>query len=200
MDLSERNLIEHAQNGSRAAFEELYARHKTRVYNYLLRLTGSHDGAAEYTQETFVRAYRTLSRYRHDGRFMNWLYTIAHNVVRNERRAARVRKVISLFTPLASDNKNFRIIDTLADSSRRPDNAARGNEFRDKIHAALMALPAHQREVLVLCDMEQRSYDEAAAILGVRKGTVASRLSRARAGFRALLDTYYENRTETKKT
>jgi len=172
-----------ARAGDLDAFDRLMARHEKRVYNLCLWITGDRDEAADATQDAFIRAYRHLKKFRGDCAFGAWVSRIAVNVARDaaKRRKNAPRDFSSLQTEDAPE------FDPPDETSRdAPDQIAR-SQRQTAVRHALAKVPENYRTVLVLFDLQGRSYEECAATLGVPLGTVKSRLSRARAALRDAL-------------
>jgi RNA polymerase sigma-70 factor (ECF subfamily) len=167
-------LLVRAAEGDEEAFVTLYRRRHGPVYRFALRMTGSSSSAEEVTQEVFLALVRDPSRYdASQGSLAAFLTGIARNVVL--RRSERPRQFVSLEGG-ASDAVPEGLIDR-----RDPHGELDRNERVARVRRAVMALPEHYREVIVVCDLEELSYVEAADALGCSVGTVRSRLHRARA-------------------
>ena len=152
--------------------------HSARVYRLAYRLTGNPQDAEDLTQEVFVRVFRSLSRYT-PGTFEGWLHRITTNLFLDmARRRQRIR-----FEGLGEDAAQ-----RLHGPGPTPAQAFEERHLDDDVLAALEALPAEYRAAVVLCDIEGLSYEEIAATLGVKLGTVRSRIHRGRAQLRAALD------------
>ena len=152
--------------------------HSARVYRLAYRLTGNPHDAEDLTQEVFVRVFRSLSSYT-PGTFEGWLHRITTNLFLDAaRRKQRIR-----FEGLA-DEMAYR----LAGSEPTPAQAFDDSHLDDDVQAALKALPPEYRAAVVLCDIEGFSYEEIAATLGVKLGTVRSRIHRGRAQLRSALE------------
>lgn len=158
--------------GDRAAFAELFRRTRDAVYRFALRLTGRCEVAEDIVQDTFLNVMRDAGRYEPGrGTVVAWLCGVARNCAR--QRLDREWR----FQPLADATAKgtsgpVTAIDPLADLSRAEGIA--------RLREAILRLPLHYREVVVLCDLQEMSYAEAAAALGCAVGTVRSRLSRGR--------------------
>lgn len=163
-----------AQRGDGKAFSALVTRYQDRIYRFLVRLMRSPDDALELTQDTFLRAYQGLDRWRPDAPFKAWLFRIARNIAFDRLR----RDKLVAFVELDEDT------DT-PDPAGGPDTLAETAQHFRLLEAALQRLPAEHREILLLREIEELSYDEIAAVLNLNAGTVKSRIARARA---ALLD------------
>jgi RNA polymerase sigma-70 factor, ECF subfamily len=163
--------------GDVAAFEMLYERRQAGVYRFALRMSGSEALAEDVTQDVFIALMRDGWQYDATrGSVSAYLYGMARNRVL--RRLERDRSFVSMADELADDEttmseKFITREDPLAAFTR--------NEVIDSVRQAILALPAHYREVVVLCNLQEMSYDEAANVIGCAVGTVRSRLHRARA-------------------
>ena len=152
--------------------------HSARVYRLAYRLTGNPHDAEDLTQEVFVRVFRSLSSYT-PGTFEGWLHRITTNLfLDSARRRQRIR-----FEGLADEMAH-----RLAGSEPTPAQAFDDSHLDDDVQAALKALPPEYRAAVVLCDIEGFSYEEIAATLGVKLGTVRSRIHRGRAQLRSALE------------
>jgi RNA polymerase sigma-70 factor (ECF subfamily) len=178
--------------GDAAAFEMLYERRQTGVYRFALRMSGSESLAEDVTQDVFIALMRDGWQYDATrGSVSAYLYGMARNRVL--RKLERERSFISMGDELEDDDTAMseQFItreDPLAEYTR--------NEIIDSVRQAILALPAHYREVVVLCNLQEMSYDEAANVIGCAVGTVRSRLHRAR----AMLIEKLQTPNEVKKT
>ena len=158
-------------------WEEVVRMHSARVYRLAYRLTGDRHDAEDLTQEVFVRVFRSLSTYA-PGTFEGWLHRITTNLFLDQaRRKSRIR-----FEGFAED-----AAERLPGREPTPAQAYFDTHLDGDIEAALAALPPEFRAAVVLCDIEGLSYEEIAATLGVKLGTVRSRIHRGRAQLRAAL-------------
>ncbi|GAA3980205.1 RNA polymerase sigma factor SigE [Thermobifida alba] len=160
------------------SWEEVVRTHSARVYRLAYRLTGNQHDAEDLTQEVFIRVFRSLANYT-PGTFEGWLHRITTNLFLDmARRRARIR-----FEGLAESAD-----DRLEGREPSPAQAYDDRHFDADVQAALDALPPEFRAAVVLCDIEGLSYEEIAATLGVKLGTVRSRIHRGRAQLRAALE------------
>lgn len=158
-------------------WEEIVVEHTPRVYRLAYRLTGNVQDAEDLTHDVFVRVFRSLSSYR-PGTFEGWLHRITTNMFLDRmRRKQRIR-----FDALAEDADG-----RLPATDRGPEQVVLDAEFDDDVQRALDALPPDFRAAVVLCDIEGLSYEEIAATLGLKLGTVRSRIHRGRSQLRASL-------------
>ncbi len=158
------------------SWDEIVRTHSARVYRLAYRLTGNPYDAQDLTQEVFVRVFRSLSTYT-PGTFEGWLHRITTNLFLDTvRRKARIR-----FDALPDDAER------LVSSDPGPAQLYDDTHFDPDVQSALDALPADFRAAVVLCDLEGLSYEEIAATLGIKIGTVRSRIHRGRSQLREAL-------------
>ncbi len=189
--LEEPQFIDKLKAGETAAFDTLIERYSPALFGLLYRLTESADEASDLLQDTFLRAYRSIGGFRGDSELKTWLFRIAINESRNRFRWWKRRKrdlTISIDAPIG--NSDLTISESLADPSQSPEEAALAREREYALKTALLELPEKYREVIVLCDIEGLSYEEAAVALDTRLGTVKSRISRGREELRRRLKNY----------
>ena len=186
--ITDEQLMWQAQQGSVEAFTILHTRHRQRMFNYLYRYLGNYAVAEDITQETFLRAYRFRHRYRPTGQVLSWLYRIATNAAKNALRSAKQRRAVSLDAPVAGDEENLVLSETVGDTRPGPVHQVSGRELDQALRAAITSLPPTYRTVLILCGLQGCSYREAADILRCRPQTVGVRLFRARQMLRQRID------------
>jgi RNA polymerase sigma-70 factor (ECF subfamily) len=174
-------LIAAAQAGDRRALDELLAHYEERIYRFGLRMCGDEESAREVLQETMLAAFRNLPGFRGQASLSTWLFQIARSFCIKERRGVR---------PTAP------LDDELADRAPAPDAQVQARRIGEALAAAIAALPAEQREVLVLRDVEGLSAQEAAVVVGVEVGALKSRLHRARMALRGRLAGLVESAPE----
>ena len=159
------------------SWDEIVAQHSARVYRLAYRLTGNPHDAEDLTQEVFVRVFRSLSSYT-PGTFEGWLHRITTNLFLDQaRRKAKIR-----FDALADDAET-----RIASRAVSPDMQVMNGLFDEDVERALAELPPDFRAAVVLCDIEGLSYEEIADVLGLKLGTVRSRIHRGRAQLREAL-------------
>lgn len=165
----EREWVRLAQAGDRAAFAHLVRRHQDAVHRFILRMLGSHEEALELTQETFIKVWQALPQWQPQAQFKTWMYRIASNTAMD---ALRRRKIVEM-VPLEEDYD-------VAASGPGPEMQLQSRQRLRSLESALAALPAEQREAILLREIEGLSYAEISAALNIHEGTVKSRLARAR--------------------
>ena len=159
-------------------WDEIVELHSDRVFRLAYRLTGNRPDAEDLTQEVFVRVFRSLSTYQ-PGTFEGWIHRITTNLFLDQaRRKQRIR-----FDALSDERA-----DRLTSASASPDAAYADRTFDDDVELALASLPPEFRAAVVLCDVEGLTYEEIGATLGVKLGTVRSRIHRGRLALRSGLE------------
>jgi RNA polymerase sigma-70 factor (ECF subfamily) len=180
-----RGLVNRARLGDDRAFETLVKHYQSRIYNHVARMVQDPSEAEDLAQETFVRAYQALSRFRGESSFQTWLYRIASNLAidASRRRKRREWQTVSLDEPIAEDESP--LARELADStSRTPGEEVASGALKDQVWSAIGELSDKLRPVVILYDLQGLSYDEIAQLLGCPLGTVKSRLFNARCQLR----------------
>jgi RNA polymerase sigma factor (sigma-70 family) len=177
--LDEKELVARSRRGDADAYEELVCMYQGIAFRTAFLIAGNAPDAEEAAQDAFVKSYRALWRFRPGAPFKPWLLRIVANEARNRRRASGRRTALALRA--AGDA-------TPGDAAPSPEAALLGVERREELLAALNRLPDHDREALACRYFLDLSEAETAAALGVRRGTVKSRLSRALERLRAELE------------
>ena len=186
----EDQFLERLRRGEVAAFERLVAERSSDVYALLYRLTSDAEEARDLTQETFLRAFQSISRFRGDADLKTWIYRIAINQARNRWRWWKRRRrdvTVSL------DDKRGPGEQPLSASLRNedapdPEQETLAHEREGQLRSALLGLRSAYREAVILRDVEGFSYEEIATTLEISIGTVKSRLSRGRLELRRMLE------------
>ena len=188
-EMSDEELMSQFQEGTVEAYDILVSRYKDQITNYIYRFVGDWQECEDLLQETFLRVYRNRHSYKPIAKFSTWLYTIAGNLARSEYRKRKRRQTRSLQS-VNRDNEEYEI--DIPDETYSPDDAAEGAIQDEYIQKALMEIPEEFREVVVLRDVQQLSYDEIAQITGLPMGTVKSRINRGRTKLQHLLEDVYD--------
>jgi RNA polymerase sigma-70 factor (ECF subfamily) len=175
----EAGLLARAASGDTEAFQKLFETHHATMFRFAYRLTNTVDAAEDITQECFIRLMHRSTFDHERGSLRQYLYGIVRNLVRQRQQA---------------NGREVRWDDSVEDDPKSavaacPDPTASA-ELSEVVQAAISALPPLQREAIVLCEFEELSLDEAAAVVGADVGTVKSRLHRAREGLRRTLAPY----------
>lgn len=186
--LSDEDLMSEFQNGTVEAFDILVMRYKDPLTNYIYRFLGDMKECEDLLQETFLRVYRNRHSYRRIAKYSTWLYTIAGNLARSEYRKRKRRRLYSLQS-VNRDDEEYEV--EIPDDSFLPDTHTE-SIMQDKfVQETLKQIPDEFREVVVLRDIQQLSYEEIAEITGLPMGTVKSRINRGRTKLQQLLKDIY---------
>ena len=189
MPLTDDELIDQVRAGNFQSFEELIDRYRNQVFNFVFRILGSRDEAEDILQDTFMKIYQHLPRYKKQARFSSYMFTIAHNLSMN-RVNYRKRSQMKLDTLAQSDDMSI--------TERTPDRQLRENEIGTVVHRAIEKLPPKYRAALVLSEFEGFSYKQISDVLSCSVGTVKSRIFRARDLLRGYLKGYEEEGLQDK--
>ncbi len=191
-------LVALSQKGDLNAFEQLVERHQKKMFNLAFRIAGDADDAAEIAQDAFVAAFRNIGKFRGASRFTTWLTTITVNQARNrlkQVRARRLHEVNSLDDPIEREDGQIKA-DPPSKAASVLDQLEQ-RDLRQKVQECIAALEPDFREVIVLRDLQDRSYDEIGMMLTVAAGTVKSRLFRAREAVKECLKHAFGSGAET---
>lgn len=188
---TESQLVQSARSGDRVAFEQLYRKYNDRIFNFSKRITGSPEDAGDVTQETFVRAWNALPKLRADETFGVWLHRIALNRSRDAVKKKGREFALSMDSG-ATDAEGAPSPLEIVSDKPTPENLLMDGEVRDAVSKAVDSLSDHHREVVTLHHLEGMDVEEVSEVLGIPRGTVMSRLSRAREALRRKLSPYVE--------
>ena len=180
----ERELVQQAKAGDRAAFAGLVSAYEGKIYNLALRYLGSREDAMDASQEVFLRVFRFLPGFQEESGFSTWIYRIGVNVCKDmlHRRLKRAEQPLEV----PDEEDEGRPVD-VPDLRYDPERIMEGVELRQALSDAILALPEQQREIIILRDIRGLSYEEIALALALEAGTVKSRLFRARENLRKKL-------------
>lgn len=182
---ADRELVVRAKEGSLEAFDRLVFLHQERVFALAYRMLGSREDAADVQQETFLRAWKNLWRFRQESEFSTWLYRITVNLCISRRRRKEVEAVEEYTENLSIPAQQRGMVGCL----ERSETAA-------VVRKVLDGVPANHRVLIVLRDMEERSFPEIADILGCSVESARSRLCKARHILRERLRPYLSEELE----
>jgi RNA polymerase sigma-70 factor (ECF subfamily) len=186
---AEAEFIERLKRGEAAAFEKLVSERSGEIYGLLFRLTENSEEARDLTQETFLRAFQNIGRFRGEADLRTWIYRIAINQARNRRRWWRRRRRDSTVSLDATQGQsNQTLIATLAETSENPEEKTLAHEREAALRSALQKVGRAYRETIILRDIEGFTYEEIATTLEINVGTVKSRLARGRQELRKRLE------------
>ncbi len=179
-------IFEFQQNDTIRAFEILVQRYKNPLMNFVFRFLGDYETCCDVVQETMIKVYRNKHSYKSIARFSTWIYTIAGNLAKTELQK-RARKKSFSINSYGEDEETFEI----PDETYRPDVITDSGIKEKIIQNALLKIPEVYREMVILRDIQEMTYEEIAEITGVEIGTVKSRINRGRAKLQELLKHIY---------
>jgi RNA polymerase sigma-70 factor (ECF subfamily) len=174
-DCTDEILIAKFQADDLSAFDEIVHRYQGQLINFVGRLVSDRITAEDIVQETFLRVYRNKHRYKEIARFSTWIYTIAGNLARTELRRRKIRNIFSI-----SQRGETEIDYEIPDTSINVEREVEGKIRQEVIMKEIGRLPVYFREVIILRDIQDLSYEEISQILEVPLGTVKSRVNRGR--------------------
>lgn len=187
-NLSDAELVGRFKEGDRDAYSEIVRRYQDRVYSLCFRWMGDREVAEEVAQDVFLALFKSLSRFRGDAQLSTWVYRVVINHCKNRRLYRRRRKMEqheALEGPAPEQDEGPRR--QLADEGPGTDAPLHAKEANEVLNHALAQLDDEQRHIIVLRDVQDLSYEEIADILGLARGTVKSRLHRARGSLTRIL-------------
>jgi len=186
----EAKMIERLVARDERAFSELVRNYERRVFGLVFRMLGSRAEAEDLTQEVFVQVFKAIGSFRGESKLSTWIYRIAVNLCKNRTKYLRVRHageqdqiddMAERLQPSEARHANVAQVD-------RPDEAVAGRQVEEIVRQAIGEVDEGFRECLILCDVEELSYEEIAEITQLPVGTVKSRIFRARAQLRELVE------------
>ncbi len=188
---AETQFIEKLKQGDAQAFDTFVQRYTSDIYGLLYRITEDAEEAADLTQETFIKAFKAIKKFRGDAELKTWLFRIAVNQSKNRFRWWKRRKrekTVSLDAPVG--NSETPLSETIQTNFANPEENTLQNEREKFLKKALQELPDIFREAVVLCDIEGLSYEEISTVLEINIGTVKSRIARGREELRKKLNDF----------
>jgi RNA polymerase sigma-70 factor (ECF subfamily) len=189
-EISDEGLMLAFKAGDARAFEILVRKHRTPVFNFILRFTGHRARAEDVLQETWLKVVRSAREYEAKAKFTTWLFTIARNLCVDSARKESYRQASSLEAPMgngAGGEEGRTLGEALPDGGATPERGAYNARLRPLIERALASLPEEQREVFVLREYSGIAFKEIAEVTGVSENTVKSRMRYALEGLRRRL-------------
>jgi RNA polymerase sigma factor (sigma-70 family) len=176
--------------GHHGALNDLMERHSVKLFHYLIRCLQNEEDAADLAQEAFFRVYQNRTKFRSDGKFSTWLYTIATNLVKTRYRFRSRHPEVSLDAENAQVEQSFR--ETMPGKDPTPSDCAQADERAEAVRLAVAELPEELRTPLILAEYEERSQAEIGEILGCTAKAVETRIYRARQQLRVRLSKLLE--------
>jgi RNA polymerase sigma-70 factor, ECF subfamily len=177
----DRELVTRAAAGQAMAFDRLMLKYRHQVLNLCTRLLGNRTDGEDAAQETFVKVYRSLGGFKGESQFSTWLYRVAYNTCHNRRRSwwwQLRRRSDSLDAPVEGEEGSAPR--EIGDERFSPEEDLRRRRTAAAVKAALQRISVKHRELVVLRDVQDMSYEEMEQVTGLSMGTVKSRLNRAR--------------------
>ncbi len=177
-DVSDEILMMQFQDGDRSAFAQLVRRHKTPIFNFILRQVRGKTTAEDLTQDVFVRVVRSAATFKHEARFTTWVYSIARNLCIDHLRKMSLRRHPSLDQASGKAPDGPTLGERIADShpSTSAERRAVSSDIGERVVAAVDKLPPEQREVFLLRQLAKVPFKEIAQMTGVPENTVKSRM------------------------
>ncbi|MBQ3124000.1 MAG: sigma-70 family RNA polymerase sigma factor [Clostridia bacterium] len=182
--MTDKELIERCKHGDRDAFTEIMQKHQNLVFGMAYNILSDYQDAEDAAQDTFIKAYKSISSFKGDSAFTTWLYVICRNSCND---ILRKRQKHSVVTSIDTDDTDDGPIKEIKSDAPTPEEKVELSETQALVREAINSLKPEYKEVLVLSDIQQLSYDEVSAILKIPNGTVKSRLNRARNALRKKL-------------
>lgn len=187
--MTDAELVKKVREGDSDSFEVLMGRYKEPVYGYILSLVRSEDAAGDIFQEVFIKVFKNIGGYREEGKFGAWLYRLASNLAMDHfRKTGRLAIAELSLDQDSGDEEGDGLHSRIASSEPTPEQHYAGRENAAILRAALDRLPPEQKEVLLLREFSQMTFQEISDALGVPLGTVLARGSRAVKKLRSMLE------------
>ena len=182
------SLVERAQKGDLDAFDSLTIKYRQRLLSVIYNMTSNREDAADLTQEAFVKAFRSIGRFKGKSSFFTWLYRIGVNVTLSHLQKNKARRFFS-FENLSEEVNQETAFEVLASRSKT-ERPTLLNELQEKLNEALQKLSNKHRTIVVLFEIEGLSHKQIAEIMKCSEGTVRSRLHYAKQQLQAYLSDY----------
>ena len=189
-DLSDEDLVERAQQGEYAAYEEIVRRYQDKAFRLAYSLMKDESDAQDVVQEAFLNMYRKLDTFEGKSQFGSWMYRVVTNAALMRLRKQKRRSEVQVEDEEAELSEDKYYVTSVPEWRVRADEAAENKELRAKIIEAVDELPPKYQTVFLLREVEGLSLKEIADVLDMSVGGIKSRLHRARLHLRATLDSY----------
>ena len=183
------SLVDRAVCGNFEAFDQIMVHYRERMYGVIYNMTLNHSDAADLTQETFVKAFRSISKFKKKSSFFTWLYRIGVNLTLTFLKRKRKRKLFSFDHFLGNSEANDRHSE-LTSKEVTSDKFTLLNELHEKLNEALSKLSDKHRTIVVLYEIDGLSHKEISQIMKCTEGTVRSRLHYAKLQLQSTLSDY----------
>ena len=183
------NLVKSAKDGDLDSFDSLTLMFRERLYGVIYNMTFNHDDAADLTQDAFVKAFRSLSKFKEKASFFTWIYRIGVNLTLSYLKKKKTRKLCS-FDQYVADGVSIKDSEKFSCSDSNSVRSTLINELHEKLNEALSQLSDKHRTIVVLFEIDGLSHKEIASIMKCTEGTVRSRLHYAKLQLQSLLSDY----------
>ncbi|MEY4949756.1 MAG: hypothetical protein RL698_1967 [Pseudomonadota bacterium] len=182
VERADADLVRQAGEGDRDAFRELFERYQRRVLSVVMGMLHDRDAALDVTQDTFIKAYRSIDRFKGEASFYTWIYRIAVNLAIDWQRREWRRPMAAPTRSPSGDGPEEDAIDRIGDETpgNDPFLATRDRQLRERVREAIEELTPDHKAVILLREVEGLSYDEISRAMQCSIGTVMSRLHYAR--------------------
>src|SRR4030095_5027778 len=187
--LTDEQLISQFQKGSTDAYSEIVYRYKDKLVNFVYRYVGNYDDCEDIAQDTLIKVYTSKHLYKEIAKFSTWIYTIAINLAKTKAIKKQKARTFSLSDAYDGEEKDFDI----RDEAFTPDVDANRKFLSEHIQNALNQINENYRQLVILRDIEDLSYEEIVDITGLPMGTVKSRINRGREKLQELLKDIYKD-------
>jgi RNA polymerase sigma-70 factor (ECF subfamily) len=183
------SLVTRAKSGDLSAFDSLIVRYRNRLYSVIYNMTMNADDAADLTQESFVKAFRSLAKFKEKSSFYTWLYRIGVNLTLTHLKKRKIRQFFS-FDNVSDDGGINKDLEAVSSTSSTSVKKALNNELHEKLNEALSKLSDKHRTIVVLFEIDGLGHKEIAKIMKCTEGTVRSRLFYAKQQLQSYLSEY----------
>lgn len=182
--IDEKELIRQAKSGNLKAYEEIIGLYEKKVFSTIYYMVKNDNEVEDIAQEVFIKIYKNLGNFKEESSLYTWIYRITVNVCIDELK--KRKKVVYLDEKI--DTKDGEVELQLPDDSKSPTDIAEDNNLKDKLEKCIKKLPESQRMMIILRDIKGFTYMEIAEIMKMNLGTVKSKINRARASLKELLE------------
>ena len=182
-------LVKRVQGGDISAFDSIMLLYRERLYSVIYNMTFNHEDAADLTQEAFVKAFRSLGKFKGKSSFFTWLYRIGVNMTLSHIQRKKTRKFFS-FEQISEEYGSSKEFEKLSSSESSSVRNTLLNELHQKLNEALLKLSDKHRTIVVLFEIDGLSHKEISTIMKCTEGTVRSRLHYAKLQLQSLLSDY----------
>lgn len=183
-NLSDEDLMELFQSGYEQAFNQIVERYRERIHNFLFRYTKNHLDCEDLVQETFFRVYKCRNSYERIAKFSTWLYTIAGNLAKSQFKKSSKMQLYSI-SGYGEDDQEYDI--EISDITFIPDAEVEESMNVEFVMKALELIPSEFKDVVIMRDVQNMTYEEIEQVTGLAMGTVKSRINRGRARLQKML-------------